>query len=123
MTILAVDNYIHRLNQLTADLRLVFPGERVIGFTDPLLAAQYGFNNPVDLLFSEINMRGMDGLTLSKGIHKQNGHMRVIFTSDEDEHTQAIEDKIIAGCLTRPVTEKSIRILVKNNLHKGCNML
>lgn len=86
MTILAVDNNRDRLLASRTCLQYMFPGASVIVFTDPLLAVQYSFRNPIDILFTEREMRGMDGVTLSEGVRQRNGRAKIIFSSDRDRN-------------------------------------
>ncbi|MEZ4826038.1 MAG: response regulator transcription factor [Bacteroidia bacterium] len=55
-------------------------------FTDPLRAMAYIQDHPVDLIFLDINMPGLDGLSLVKGFSLQ---QMIIFTTAHSEYALA----------------------------------
>ena len=52
MTILAVDDKKEILEKLITELRDEYPGAQVIGFRDPMMAVRYGYENPVNMVFT-----------------------------------------------------------------------
>lgn len=69
-------------------------------FTSPLKALEYLKNNPVDLLFLDINMPDMDGMSLLNTI---NNKPAVIFTTAYEEYAVESYDHEAAGYLLKPI--------------------
>ena len=65
MTFLIVDQCQERLQALSDQLRALFPDCPVILETDPLLAGDYCFSNPVDVLYAGWHMKWLDGPKLA----------------------------------------------------------
>ena len=61
MNILAIDNDPKELEALTRRLREEEPGSRVLAFTDPLLAVKYGYNNPVAVSYTHLDVYKRQG--------------------------------------------------------------
>lgn len=74
--------------------------ELVESFTSPLKAASFLKENPVDVLFLDINMPDMDGMSLLKTLKEP---PTVIFTTAYDEYAVESYDHEAAGYLLKPI--------------------
>ena len=74
--------------------------ELVESFTSPLKAANFIRENPVDLLFLDINMPDMNGISFLNSL--KNPHA-VIFTTAYDEYAVESYDHEAAGYLLKPI--------------------
>lgn len=74
--------------------------ELVNSFTSPMKAATWMKEHPVDLLFLDINMPDMDGLSLLKTLKNPPA---VIFTTAYDEYAVESYDYEAAGYLLKPI--------------------
>ncbi len=109
MTILAVDNNQDQLDQLVEHLAKIYEGETIVAFTDPLMAVKYSFNNSVNMVFTDVAMRGMDGSTLVKGISTCNKGIKTFFLIRSEEEVVYAKQVKASGCLLKPITEEGIR--------------
>jgi two-component SAPR family response regulator len=108
LTIIAVDVYKDKLNELEKTLRHVFPDDDIVTFADPLFAAKYGVRNKVDMVFTEILMGGLGGLTIASMIRERNRKARVVFVADADKFKDNARDAGYDDYLVRPVTAEMI---------------
>lgn len=69
-------------------------------FTSPLKAAEYLKKHPVDLIFLDINMPDLDGISLLKMLKDP---PTVIFTTAYDEYAVESYDHEAAGYLLKPI--------------------
>lgn len=85
-----IEHYAAKIEQL----------ELVETFTSPLKAASFLKENPVDILFLDINMPDMDGMSLLKTLKEP---PIVIFTTAYDEYAVESYDHEAAGYLLKPI--------------------
>lgn len=109
MKIMAVDTEQSSLNHLLSLLREVCPDSEVAAFCNPMLAVKYGINQPLDLVFTEIPMRGVDGLTLTKLIREHRPEVRTVFVTGSDRYGVDAVRARADGYLIKPVTKEALR--------------
>ena len=90
----------------------------IIGFIDPDKAYEYIVQNGCDILFSEAELCGTDGLNLLQKIRKEYPQINiVIMTTYEEYIVQAVQMQIKpAGYLSLPTTLSKIKDLIENIL-------
>lgn len=109
MVILAVDSNRWDLTQLVKYLHQVYPKSEVVMFTDPMDAAKYIRENPIDVLYTEISMLGITGFGLQETLEAvQAAALTVFVTTTELHATQAIKTRA-TDYILKPVTSQSTR--------------
>ena len=90
----------------------------VIGFIDPDKAYEYIVQNGCDILFSEAELCGTDGLNLLQKIRKEYPQINIVITTTYEEYiVQAVQMQIKpAGYLSLPTTLSKIKDLIENIL-------
>ena len=90
----------------------------VIGFIDPDKAYEYIVQNGCDILFSEAELCGTDGLNLLQKIRKEYPQINIVITTTYEEYiVQAVQMQIKpAGYLSLPTTLSKIKNLIENIL-------
>lgn len=110
MVILAVDNHAERLQQLTQLLQKTFPQEKVLSFVDPLMAGKYSYSHGVDVLFTELRMKRMDGLEMCQFIRRRQPEVRCYLIGSPEElkllHPEWRRE--YSACFSRPVTPEQL---------------
>ena len=88
----------------------------VIGFIDPDKAYEYIAQNGCDVLFSEAELCGTDGLNLLQKIRKEYPQINIVITTTYEEYiVQAVQMQIRpAGYLSLPTTLSKIKDLIEN---------
>lgn len=90
----------------------------VIGFIDPQKANEYAVKSGCDILFSEAELCGADGLNFLQRIHKEYPQINIVITTTYEEYiVQAVQMQIKpAGYLSLPTTLSKIKDLIENIL-------
>lgn len=90
----------------------------VIGFIDSDKAYEYIVQNGCDILFSEAELCGTDGLNFLQRIHKEYPQINIVITTTYEEYiVQAVQMQIKpAGYLSLPTTLSKIKDLIENIL-------
>lgn len=87
-SIVIVNNYIETVNLEKEKIMKAFPGTDVIAFTDPILATKHIYNNVVKCVFTDIDIRPLNGFAFMRLLHKWNAKLPVFLVGD-DEHIKA----------------------------------
>lgn len=110
MKILTVSNRLTVLSELNECLSALYPEADIIAETDPLMAGKYVFNNPVDMVFADVNMKRMTGLQLIQFIRHEHADTLAYLMGTGEEISDlltmtALED--VRGVLIYPFSEAS----------------
>lgn len=110
MTILTVGSDTPMLEHLNTKLSQVYPEATIVIRTDPLLAAQYSYQNPVDKLITQLNMKRMDGQMLERFVQRENPEVVTHFigTQQELETAFAFDDETLNRAVVSPITDSSL---------------
>ena len=60
-------------------IKETFPEDSVLGFKHPMLAVKYAVNHPVDMVFTRVHMKMMDGYDVMRLIHQFHERIPVYF--------------------------------------------
>ena len=87
-------------------------------FIDPKSALEYIAQNDCDILFSDAELCGMDGLSLLHSIQQKNPKTNFVITTAYEEYViQAVQMQIrLAGYLSLPITMPKMEKLISNIL-------
>lgn len=109
MKILAVDDEKLMLDALTGSIHEAAPGAEVVSFRRGSDALAYARENPIDVAFLDIRMRGMDGLELGRQLLSIYPEMNLIFCTSFDEYVSEAFRRIRCnGYITKPVDAEQI---------------
>ena len=78
MTIVCVDDYSIALDGLTRSIRSFLPAAQIFAFRSADEAWDFIKDNGCDVLITEIEMCGADGLILAKNVQKLNPKVNII---------------------------------------------
>lgn len=116
MRILTVSNRINVLTELNERLSKVFPKADLIGESDPLMAGKYSFNNAVDAVFADVNMKRMTGLQLLRFIRREQKETLTYLVGTESEIGESLQTGVCAdvtGVIPYPFTDESFVKFIK----------
>ena len=116
MKIVCVDDHTIMLNGLTANVRQILPDASIAAFGGADEAFGFVKENGCDVLISEIELCGTDGLTLAKKIKKLNSKVNIIFFTvcDEKAYAKEVLDIKPSGYLVKPATKEQLEAELKN---------
>ena len=109
MTILLVDTDAVRMRQTARMVQNLLPTVDGLSTTDPLLAAKYAFEHPVDLLIAGLNMKRMDGLQLSTFLQEKSPHAAVCLFATRRELACSAEAGRSFHPLPLPIQEAALQ--------------
>ena len=116
MTIVCVDDHPIMLGGLMKNVRQLLPDASVAAFTNADAAVGFTKENGCDVLISEIELCGTDGLTLAKKIKTLNPVVNIIFFTvcDEKEYAKEVFKLKPSGYLVKPAKKEQLEAELKN---------
>ncbi len=109
MLFLAVDDEQLLLDELVRALKQAEPKAEIAAFQKSVEALNYAKGHRVDIAFLDINMRGIDGISLAKHLKGLNPDVNIIFcTGYSDYYADAFKVKA-SGYLLKPITAEEVR--------------
>ena len=109
MKAIAVDDEKYMLETLQEAIAASSDIASVEAFSSCTSALEYVRENPVDIAFLDINMRGIGGLGLAEkimGIHPQ---CKIIFCTGYEEYAVSAFQLHASGYLMKPITEEAVQ--------------
>lgn len=83
MVILAVDPNPDDLELLSRCLKKAYPESRIVPFSDPLAACQYGVTHPAHALYTSCAMERLSGPELARMLRRGHPELEVTLVSEE----------------------------------------
>lgn len=109
MRAITVDDEYPMLNALTRAVKKSADISSVIEFSTCTNALRYVQENPVDVAFLDINMRGMGGLALAEKILEVQPQCKIIFCTGYSEYALDAIKLHVSGFLLKPITEEGVQ--------------
>lgn len=113
MNVVVIDNNISLLEELVGVVRGIFPGSTISSFKDPMLAVKHVYNNPTDIVISEVKTRPVSGFDVLRNLHKIRPEMLVVLLSDEPSHENKAMEYGADGFLPQPVQAAALSELLE----------
>ena len=116
MTIVCVDDHPIMLKGLAKNIQEMFPNVIVGACPSADEAMEFAKEHGCDVLISEIELVGIDGLTLAKNTKKLNSKVNIIFLTvcDEKEHAKEVMKIKPSGYLVKPATKEQLAYELNN---------
>ena len=122
MTIVCVDDHPIMLKGLSKSIEEIMPDASVSAFERANEALVFAQKNGCDVLISEIELSGDNGLLLAKKIKKINPKVNIIFLTvcDEKEHAKEVFDIRPSGYLVKPAKQEQLELELNNLRYNAC---
>ena len=116
MTIICVDDHPIMLKGLSKNIRQLLPDATVGAFANAEEAEEFAKEKGCDVLISEIELIGVDGLTLAQRVKRLNSKVNIIFLTvcDEKEHAKEVMRIKPSGYLVKPAKIEQLDAELKN---------
>ena len=116
MTIICVDDHPIMLRGLAKSIQEMFLNAIVGACSDADAAMEFAKEHGCDVLISEIELAGIDGLTLAKSMKKLNSKVNILFLTvcDEKEHAKEVMKIKPSGYLVKPAKKEHLESELKN---------
>lgn len=117
MKILTVANHKAMLDALEEELRDIFPGSEIVKETDALMAGKYAFNQGVDIVFAEAEMKRMNGLQLIRFVRQEHPRVRSYLMGSQEELSESfvVVSEDITGILVYPFAHRAVQDTCKRS--------
>lgn len=109
MKILAVDDEAIALEDLVEAIKEAEPSAQIHSFQKAREALDYYRNDPCDVAFLDIQMWGMDGVSVAKELKMINAGVNIIFVTAYTDYREDAFAMHASGYLTKPVNAQMIR--------------
>lgn len=116
MQIVCVDDHPIMLRGLKQNIRHIFPEAEIHGFGRGEDALDFVRDNGCEILISEIELCGVDGIALAERVKKINPRVNIIFLTvcDEKEHAREVLRIKPSGYLVKPAQRAQLEFELKN---------
>ncbi len=116
MTIVCVDDHSVMLNGTKRSVEQILPDANIVAFTNAGEALAFVKENGCDVLISEIELCGVDGITLAKRVKKLNSNVNIIFLTvcDEKEYAKEVLKIKPSGYLLKPAKREQLETELNN---------
>ena len=109
MKAIAVDDEIYMLETLLEAVSASTDIETVEAFSSCSAALAYATENPVDVAFLDINMRGIGGLELAEKLAQLHPRCKIIFCTGYEEYAVSAFQLHVSGYLMKPITAEAVQ--------------
>ena len=109
MKALAVDDEIYMLETLQEAVNASSDIETVTAFSSCSAALEFAKENPVDIAFLDINMRGIGGLGLAEKLIELQPRCKIVFCTGYEEYAVSAFQLHVSGYLMKPITPEAVQ--------------
>ena len=109
MKAIAVDDELYMLEALEEAVSASFDIERVERFSSCSAALAYAVENPIDIAFLDINMRGIGGLGLAEKLIELQPRCKIVFCTGYEEYAVSAFQLHVSGYLMKPITAEAVQ--------------
>ena len=109
MKIIAVDDEKIALQGLLSSINSAAPNAQVYGFRYASEAIAHMENDPCDIAFLDIEMKGVDGITTAQKLKEINPDVNIIFATGFDSYRRTAFDLHASGYLIKPITPEGVK--------------
>ena len=122
MTIICVDDHPIMLAGLSESIRQLLPDALVGAFGNANEAIEFAKEKGCDVLVCEIELMGVDGLTLAQKMKQLNPKVNIIFLTvcDEKEHAKEVMRIKPSGYLVKPAKKEQLEFELNNLRYSSC---
>ncbi len=122
MTVVCVDDHSVMLKGTKQSVEQILPDASIVAFTNADEALAFVKENGCDILISEIELCGMDGLTLAKRVKKLNSQVNIIFLTvcDEKEYAKEVLRLKPSGYLVKPAQKEQLELELVGLRYNPC---
>ena len=109
MKTIAVDDEIYMLETLQEAVSASSDVETVEAFSSCSAALAYATENPIDVAFLDINMRGIGGLGLAEKLLELQPRCKIVFCTGYEEYAVSAFQLHVSGYLMKPITPEAVQ--------------
>ena len=124
MKIVCVDDHSVMLKGIKRSVAQILPDASISAFTNADEALAFVAENGCDILISEIELFGTDGLILAKKIKQLNPKVNIIFLTvcDEKEYAKEVLKIKPSGYLVKPAKKEQLELELSGLRYSTCTV-
>ena len=109
MKAIAVDDELYMLEALEEAIRASSDIDQAERFSSCSAALAYAMENPIDIAFLDINMRGIGGLGLAEKLIELQPRCKIVFCTGYGEYAVSAFQLHVSGYLMKPITAEAVQ--------------
>ena len=109
MKAIVVDDELYMLEALEEAVRASSDIDQVECFSTCSTALAYATENPIDIAFLDINMRGIGGLGLAEKLIELQPQCKIVFCTGYGEYAVSAFQLHVSGYLMKPITAEDVQ--------------
>ena len=109
MRAIAVDDEVYMLETLQEAVSASADITQTVAFSSCSAALAYAAENPIDIAFLDINMRGIGGLGLAEKLMEMQPRCKIVFCTGYGEYAVSAFQLHVSGYLMKPITEEAVQ--------------
>ena len=109
MNAIVVDDEIYMLETLQEAVNASEDITQVDAFSSCSAALAHAAENPIDIAFLDINMRGIGGMGLAKKLMELQPQCKIVFCTGYEEYAVSAFQLHVSGYLMKPITAEAIQ--------------
>lgn len=114
MNVILMDDEKLNLENLEYIAQKVLPKASCVSFGKASSALEYINSHRVDIAFLDINMRGIDGISIAKILREKYPRVNILFCTGFSEYSLEAWELNCSGYLLKPITEEKVRNAIAN---------
>jgi DNA-binding NarL/FixJ family response regulator len=122
MIVVCVDDHPIMLNGLVKNVQQLLPGSSISAFGSAEKALDFAKENGCDVLISEIELCGIDGIMLAEKVKKLNPRVNIIFLTvcDEKEYAREVFKIKPSGYILKPAKKEQLELELNTLRYAAC---
>ena len=101
----------YELQKIESAIAETCPNFQIQGFTDPMLAYQYAFNQgPIDYLYTLIEMKRLDGFSLARMLREDNSNLSIYFLSYQEQNERDADKFGCDAFIHLPISTEKLKM-------------
>lgn len=109
MRVIVVDDELYMLEALEEAVSASEDVEQIERFSSCSAALAYAAENPIDIAFLDINMRGIGGLGLAEKLIELQPRCKIVFCTGHEEYALSAFQLHVSGYLIKPITKEDVQ--------------
>lgn len=114
MNIILIDDVQEDLEALETSVKEIIKDADINSFSREREAIRYAKTAPVDIIFLEIQMKRIDGITIAKRLSERYPRVNIIFCTGSLDYTMEALDVYCSAYLVKPITPEKIADAMKH---------
>ena len=114
MNILIADDHQLIVDDLTDEMHNISPAAKVIGTSNPAEVMELCSKYKFDVIFMDIEMPGINGITLAKKILSDNSRTNIIYVTGHEKYALESYTTFASAFLVKPVSTTALKKAMEN---------